>query len=112
MVAMVSVPTGYLALRQSGQEEAGFGGIACSEVREQLPQYVAGELDDRLSDRIRRHLEHCPACQSEKEEMSPPTEQVSRNANDQNGVPSFTSSPLGWAGKTDPTLPLNQVARH
>ncbi|MBW3597089.1 MAG: zf-HC2 domain-containing protein [Planctomycetes bacterium] len=47
----------------AGREEYSFGGIACSEVRDHLPEYAAGAVPEELAIRIRAHLEECPACQ-------------------------------------------------
>ena len=37
-----------------------YGGLACVEVRTQLAQYVVGNVDRKLTGRIKTHLEQCP----------------------------------------------------
>ncbi|MEX1028092.1 MAG: zf-HC2 domain-containing protein [Candidatus Paceibacterota bacterium] len=39
-----------------------YGDITCREVQSHLQQYVAGQLDPPLAERIRIHLEQCPEC--------------------------------------------------
>jgi len=36
--------------------------MTCRQCTELLLDFLAGELDAELSDRIRRHLERCPPC--------------------------------------------------
>jgi len=38
------------------------GGIDCRGVMEQLYEYIDGELDDEMVERIRRHLKLCKRC--------------------------------------------------
>jgi len=42
--------------------------MKCDEVRESLEMYINGELDDKSSSSIARHLKDCPACALEYEE--------------------------------------------
>ena len=39
-----------------------YGGIACHEVADHLPDYRAGRLDGLLAERIALHLAACPQC--------------------------------------------------
>ena len=38
------------------------GGVDCRGVMEQLYEYIDGELDDEMVERIRRHLKLCKRC--------------------------------------------------
>lgn len=46
-----------------GPKENYFGGIACSEVCQQMPAMMAGKLPQAVVTRIQVHLEKCPQCQ-------------------------------------------------
>lgn len=46
-----------------------FGGIACSEVRANVPAYSMGGLPTELRNRITDHLKQCPACQQFMRQM-------------------------------------------
>lgn len=46
-----------------------FGGIACSEVRDNMQGYMAGELPEELERKVETHLAHCPRCQELMEKM-------------------------------------------
>lgn len=63
-VALVAVAVGLgLSIFLRGPTEYRFGGIACSEVRALLPEYLQGALADRqLAQSIDQHLAECPHC--------------------------------------------------
>ena len=42
--------------------EPTYGGIACSQVREIAPAYVAGRARPDVADKVREHIEQCPVC--------------------------------------------------
>jgi hypothetical protein len=50
--------------------EPNFGGITCTEVRANAMQYMAGNLEADLTQRISVHLEQCPDCQRFWKEMA------------------------------------------
>jgi anti-sigma factor RsiW len=41
----------------------------CHGARKRIPLYVGGELAPKKSEHVRRHLEACPACRTEAEEI-------------------------------------------
>ena len=43
--------------------------MICERVREQLPEYFAGLLDDAAREKLRTHLESCLACRNEVEDL-------------------------------------------
>ena len=43
------------------------GGISCRRVRALVQSFLDGELDGRDRDRLRAHLDRCPACGVEAE---------------------------------------------
>lgn len=63
-VALVAVAVGVgLSIFLQGPTEYRFGGIACSEVRALLPEYLQGAMADRqLAQSIDQHLAECPVC--------------------------------------------------
>lgn len=69
-VFLLVVSVGYLAFGPSRSGEPTFGGVTCTTVRSNAPQYMAGRLDAQLSDQIRIHLEQCPDCQQFWKEMA------------------------------------------
>ena len=46
-----------------------FGGITCTEVRADMPQMMAGKLDQETMMRIQKHLELCPNCKRLADQM-------------------------------------------
>lgn len=69
-VFLLVVSFGYLAFGPSRSGEPTFGGVTCTTVRSNAPQYMAGKLDAQLSKQIRIHLEQCPDCQRFWKEMA------------------------------------------
>jgi hypothetical protein len=53
----------------SQPQESYFGGIACHEVQENMPGYMAGTLPAELSARIDEHLHQCPICSEMLQKM-------------------------------------------
>jgi anti-sigma factor RsiW len=53
-----------------GSGEFDYGGIACREVRASIADYMTGRLTPDMAERIRVHLEQCPACQEFMRSMS------------------------------------------
>ena len=51
------------------QGDYNFGGIACTAVRADMPQMMAGTLDQETMMRIQKHLELCPNCKPLAEQM-------------------------------------------
>jgi len=45
------------------------GGIACKEVREQLPNYLSGTISPDFQQRMATHLDACSYCQELMQEM-------------------------------------------
>lgn len=43
--------------------------MICERLKEQIPEYLAGSLDETSRERFLMHLEACPGCRSEVEEM-------------------------------------------
>lgn len=50
-------------LGQLTDREKHFGGIACFEVRANMPGFMAGTLAEDVAARMRVHLDQCPDCQ-------------------------------------------------
>lgn len=69
-VVLMALSVGYLAFGPSRSGEPTFGGVTCTTVRTNAPQYMAGKLDAQLSEQIRIHLEQCPDCQRIWKEMA------------------------------------------
>jgi len=46
-----------------------FGGIACTEVRALMPEYIAGRLDEPRAEKVRAHLDQCPHCEDAYRKM-------------------------------------------
>ncbi len=67
---LVALSAAYFAFGPSHSKEPNFGGVACSLVRKNAPQYMAGKLDPGLTEQIRIHMEQCPDCQRFWKEMS------------------------------------------
>lgn len=61
-----------------GESTPHFGGIACAEVRDLLPQYAAGSLDAETAAKVDTHLEECPHCRPLWEEMRSRMQAVSQ----------------------------------
>lgn len=59
-----------------GPAENYFGGVSCSQVRESIPEMMAGGLAPKLSEQIEVHLQQCPRCQQLLEEMRAMAPQV------------------------------------
>jgi hypothetical protein len=73
--AAVLVLVGFIALTQlRGAPQYNYGNIACQDVRDDLPDYMAGRVDEQLAKKIDLHLAACPECgpmfQNMKSEMS------------------------------------------
>jgi len=66
----VALSVGYLAFGPSRFGEPTFGGVTCTTVRANAPQFMAGKLVAQLSEQIRIHLEQCPDCQRFWKEMA------------------------------------------
>lgn len=62
-----------------GNSGGDFGGLACSEVRDALPAYIAGEIDPPMHERVARHLRNCPHCRSRYDELRGKVSAVSRS---------------------------------
>lgn len=64
VVVLLCVGLGMWAVNYwSGQCEYYFGGIACSEVRENLDAYAMGTLPEPVAEQMQTHLHACPRCQ-------------------------------------------------
>lgn len=59
----------WTLLRGRPDGENHFGGIACTEVRANMPAFMAGTLSQDVVSRIRAHLDQCPACQKLMQNM-------------------------------------------
>ncbi len=46
-----------------------FGGLACTQVAELLPSYIAGETEAKTTENVAVHLKNCPHCQSRYEQL-------------------------------------------
>lgn len=53
----------FLFPGRGGDGEPNFGGVTCTIARANAAPFMAGSLEPDLSNRIRVHLESCPACQ-------------------------------------------------
>lgn len=60
---------GVYRMRQLPGMEYNFGGVTCSEVRARMQQYLAGEIDAELRERLEVHLAKCPQCAKLKQQM-------------------------------------------
>ena len=60
------VVTAQWMLKEEGQAK---GQLACSDVMELLPDYVAHRLEDGVSDQVATHLAKCPPCRAHYEEL-------------------------------------------
>lgn len=69
-MVLLALGVGYFAFGPSQSGEPTFGGVTCTTVRSNAPQYMAGKLDAQLSEQIRIHLEQCPDCQRFWKEMA------------------------------------------
>jgi hypothetical protein len=72
-VSAVLLLVGTVAFLNLGPDRLGepnFGGITCTNVRANAMQYMAGNLEADLTQRIRVHLEQCPDCQRFWKEMA------------------------------------------
>ncbi len=67
---LIAISAGYFAFDPSHSKEPNFGGVTCSIVRKNAPQFMAGKLDPSLTEQIRIHLEQCPDCQRFWKEMA------------------------------------------
>jgi hypothetical protein len=43
--------------------------MICERVKEQMPEYLSGNLEDAAREKFVEHLEHCPRCRAEVEEL-------------------------------------------
>ena len=53
-----------------GVQDSHVGGIACAEVVSQLPDYLQGNVNDSLRQRIATHLSGCPHCEAEYDRLN------------------------------------------
>lgn len=61
---------GWFAVRSGPTpEEFRYGGITCSELQQVIPQYLAGDLDQKLIDQIESHLAACAHCRDKLRQM-------------------------------------------
>lgn len=44
--------------------------MKCSEISKRMSAYLDGELDSRLTQEISTHMDYCPSCRQELEELS------------------------------------------
>lgn len=87
-----------------------YGDVSCREVQANIQQYVAGQLDPQLADRIRIHLEQCPEC-------GPPFRRMMAEMKQEVSFsPVPASDPACSCGhcrqhslKTDSRLPINEA---
>ena len=49
------------------QEKQSAGGLSCEEVRSMIPEYLAGALHDRETERFLQHVRACEHCYQELE---------------------------------------------
>ncbi len=83
-VLLIAVTAGWYAVRSTGDRpEFHFGGIACSEVHQAMPAYLAGDLDETVVQKIDTHLAECPHCQKYIQEMHPANAHASVQTSDQ-----------------------------
>jgi hypothetical protein len=75
---VLAIGAGYFALNSFRADEPAFGGVTCTVVRSNAKQYMAGNLDAQLSERIRIHLEQCADCQRAWREMAASMDRVTR----------------------------------
>ena len=52
----------WLAFGRRGDGEYEYGGIACSEVVRQGPDYMAGKVPEPTRSKIAEHVARCPRC--------------------------------------------------
>jgi len=60
---------GFFVFGNRPQLEPSYGGIVCSRVQSLAEAYVAGELDDQTTEKVRLHLEQCGPCRGQIEQM-------------------------------------------
>lgn len=70
LLVLLMAFSGYYFVGVLPQAKPNFGGIACSEVHDLMPQYLAQQLDAATSAHIDEHLQHCRKCRQEKEKLS------------------------------------------
>jgi len=62
--------------RDAGQpansDDMHFAGISCTEVRNAMPDLMAGKVDELRSAQIQDHLRQCAACRERRERMERP----------------------------------------
>lgn len=63
-----------LSKYESGSNKPGgnpLGGMACISVYNKLPEYLTGDLDDKLAEQITSHLMDCLKCRQAYKKMCP-----------------------------------------
>ncbi len=61
-ILLVFFIVGLVAHRMRDFNDNRLGNISCEEVKANLDDYAAGQLDEHLADHIRVHLAECPGC--------------------------------------------------
>ncbi len=68
VLAIVGFGGFFWRLRRQMQEYQFFG-MTCSDVRELLPDYLAGKLDEKRAEVLERHVSRCPNCAGFRPQM-------------------------------------------
>ena len=72
-VLLVVVSAGWYVVHSIGHpSEFNYGGIACSEVHQALPDFMVQRVSEDLERRIQAHLAKCAHCQELMQKMVPP----------------------------------------
>ncbi len=71
-----------------------YGGISCRQVRQVLPQFVAGAADADLATKIEAHLAKCGTCGHLAERLRNPRPQVRSNGPSESAGPIRSGFPV------------------
>ncbi|HEX6843816.1 MAG TPA: zf-HC2 domain-containing protein, partial [Actinomycetota bacterium] len=72
--------------------------MTCEQVRELLPEFLLGSLDDVAAADVRRHLRGCAACREEQAKLEEGIDALSRAAHDREPPEELRARVLGVLG--------------
>lgn len=91
LVLAVGVGT-WVGERLRGAPEPNFGGITCSEVRQNMDAYAHHQLDAEVTERMEIHLRDCPACRELKRQMENGSMTRAMSESERNAAARFAQS--------------------
>jgi len=93
-VVLFVLAVGYIFVNRFGPvPEYRYGGITCTKVRQMMPAFAAGDLDEQTADKIRKHLDLCVYCEDAYRRML--QRQVARRRTSQPVARRLESAPSG-----------------